>query len=151
MLQKRYVKVLLCTLIGIVGIAFAGAQAWAGASLSVNPATVEMNPKAMASAKITGAGFQPDDRIVIVLVKANKGQDVPVGSADADAQGKFETTMNTLSILQGFFNMRFKEGKPAPDPNNPPLPPGDYTMKAFSWDSKAEATCVIKVTAPEKK
>ena len=151
MLEKRYIKVLLQAFIGIVGIAFIGSQAWAGASLKVDPATVEMNPKVMTAAKITGDGFQPDDRIVIVLVKANKGQDVPVGSADADAQGKFETTMNTLSILQGFFNMRFKEGKPVPDPNNPPLPPGDYTLKASSWDSKAEASCVIKVTAPEKK
>lgn len=151
MTERSIIRVLFQVFVGIVGIAFIGAQAWAGASLSVIPATVEMNPKAMMGAKITGTGFQPEDRIVIVLVKANKGQDVPVGSADADAQGKFETTMNSLSVLQGFFNMRFKDGKPVPDPNNPPLPPGEYTLKASSWDSKAEASCMLKVTPPQKK
>lgn len=149
--KKIFIKILIVTSVLAIGLHFAVSEALAGASMKTEPASVPMNPKAMATMKIIGAGFGTEDRVQIVLVKANKGQDVPVASADADKQGNFTTRMNILSILQGFFNFRFKGGKPLPDPKNPPCPPGKYTMKATSWDSDAEATYVLEITPPPKK
>ena len=151
MTKKIFLKILIVTSVLAIGLHFAVSETLAGASIKTDPASVAMNPKAMATMKIIGAGFGAEDRVQIVLVKANKGQDVSVASADADKDGNFTTTMNMLSILQGFFNFRFKEGKPVPDPNNPPCPPGKYTMKAKSWDSDAEATCELEITPPPKK
>jgi hypothetical protein len=86
-----------------------------------------------------------------LLAAADKGQDVPVASAEADGSGAFETKMEMLSILQGIMHFRFKDGKPAPDPNNPPLPPGRYTLKASSRDSGLEASCQMEIKAPIQK
>jgi len=149
--KKIFIKILIVIFGLALGLHFAGVEVLAGTSLKTDPASVPMNPAAMAGMKIIGAGFGSEDRIQIVLVKVNKGQDVPVASADADKDGNFTTTMNMLSILQGFFNFRFKGGKPLPDPQNPPCPPGKYTMKATSWDSDAEATCELEITPPPKK
>ncbi|MBU2551163.1 MAG: hypothetical protein KKB20_22315 [Proteobacteria bacterium] len=146
-----FTKLLVMAFVLAVGLALSGTPALAGASLKTDPAAVDYNPKALATMKIMGSGFGPEDRVEIVLSKANKGQDVPVASADADKDGNFVTTMNMLSILQGIFNMRFKQGKPAPDPNNPPLPPGKYTMNAKSWDSPATASYELTINAPAKK
>lgn len=149
--KKIFIKILIVIFVLAVGLHFGMSEALAGASIKTDPASVAMNPKAMATMKIIGAGFGAEDRVQIVLVKANKGQDVPVGSADADKQGNFTTRMNILSILQGFFNFRFKGGKPLPDPKNPPCPPGKYTVKATSWDSNAVATYELEIIPPPKK
>lgn len=146
-----FTKIALAAFILAVSLALTSTPVLADASLKTDPPKVVMGVKTMAGMKIIGAGFGPEDRIQIVLVKANKGKDVPVASADADKAGKFVTRMNVLSILQGFFNFRFKKGKPAPDPKNPPLPPGKYTMMATSWDSAAKATWVLEVLPPKKK
>ena len=134
-----------------MSLVLAGQPAQAGPTLKTDPASVVMSPKAMATMKIIGSGFKAADRIEIVLAKADKGKDVVVGSAEADASGNFTTRMNILSVLQGFFHFRFKKGKPTPDPKNPPLPPGTYTLKASSWDSKLEASYDLVITAPPKK
>ena len=146
-----YSKLPVMTLVLAVGLALTGSPALAGASLKTDPAEVMYGPPTMVKMKIIGSGFGPGDRVQIVLVKANKSQDVPVASVDADKDGNFTTTMNMLSILQGFFNMRFKQGKPVPDPKNPPLPPGKYMMKASSWDSPATASYELNITPPPKK
>jgi len=140
-------------ILSVVGLSVLvlGQQAKAEPMLKAEPAAVELNPKALAGVKLIGSGFQAEDRIVIDLVGAPKGKDVPVATADADTSGSFETTMNMLSILQGIFNFRFQGGKPVPDPNNPPLPPGKYTLRASSWDSKLEASGSFEITAPQKK
>jgi hypothetical protein len=134
-----------------LGILLAASQAIAQSSLKAEPAVVELNPGALAAAKLIGSGFKAEDRIVIVLAGADKGKDVPVATAEADAAGLFEAKMDMLSILQGIFHFRFKEGKLVPDPNNPPLPPGVYNLKASSWDSGLEAACNFEITAPKKK
>lgn len=121
------------------------------ASLKTEPSAVDMNPRAMAGMKIIGSGFKAGDRIEIALIGADKGKDVPVAFAEADEKGAFETKMNMLSILQGIFHFKFKRGKPAPDPKNPPLSPGLYVMQASSWDSKLSATCSLEIKVPPKK
>jgi len=150
-MAKNIFKGLILVFIAIVGVHFSGYQAIAGTSLKTDPAAVSMSPKAMASMKIIGSGFKVEDRIDIFLAGADKGKDVPLAFAEADVSGAFVTRMNILSILQGFFHFRFKEGKPTPDPKNPPLPPGEYTLKAKSWDSNLEAVCTLVITAPKKK
>lgn len=85
------------------------------------------------------------------LAGADKGKDVPVATAEADSSGSFTTRMNIISVLQGVFHFRFKKGKPTPDPKNPPLPPGAYTLKATSWDSNIKASYNLKINAPPKK
>ena len=150
MAKKILLKALIMTFVLAVGVHLACSQAQAGASIKTEPAAVDLNPKAMAVMKIIGSGFKADDRINIVLAKASKGKDLPVAYAEADASGNFTTKMNMLSILQGIFNLRFKKGKPVPV-GVPPLPPGKYTMKAKSWDSGLEASCIMEITAPKKK
>ncbi|MDY6881039.1 MAG: hypothetical protein V2J25_04920 [Desulfatiglans sp.] len=149
--KKIFLKMITVVFVLALGAHILGPQAEAGTSLKTEPSAAPLNPKALAVVKIMGSGFQAEDRVEITMVKANKGKDVNVAFAEADSSGKFETKMNILSILQGIFNFRFKKGKPTPDPNNPPIPPGKYTLKASSWDSKAEASCVFEITVPPKK
>jgi hypothetical protein len=130
---------------------FTEQKASAEASLKAEPSSVVMAPKAMVGVKLIGSGFNAEDRVDIVFAEADKGQDVPVAFAEADASGAFETKMNILSVLQGFFHFRFVKGRPTPDPNNPPLPPGEYTLLAKSWDSGLQAVCKLVITAPPKK
>ncbi len=144
------IAVILCMVLASM-MFLVKSHAQAETSLKAEPATAELNPQALAAVKIKGSGFKPEDRIMIVLAGADKGKDIPVGAAEADAAGSFETTMNMLSILQGIFHFKFQDGKPAPDPSNPPLSPGTYKIKAASWDSKLEALCNIDIKAPEKK
>lgn len=151
MTKNIFAKVLIAASIVILSMHFLGHQAQAEIYLKTDPSSVAMSPEAMASMKIIGSGFKAEDRIAIFLAGADKGKDVPLAFAEADASGAFVTRMDILSILQGFFNFRFKEGKPTPDPKNPPLPPGQYTLKAKSWDSNLEAVCTLVITAPEKK
>lgn len=148
--KKGGYRILVLVLVLFVLFFMGDTAAWAGATLKAEPAAAELNPKVLAGVNLVGSGFQAEDRIVIVLT-GGKGQDIPVASADADASGAFETKMNMLSILQGIFNFRFQGGKPVPDPNNPPLRPGKYGLKASSWDSKLEAACDFEITAPAKK
>ncbi|MBW1679831.1 MAG: hypothetical protein JRF59_08685 [Deltaproteobacteria bacterium] len=149
--KDMFAKGLVVCLFATLGMLLMGHQALGGTRLKTEPATVVLAPKAMAGVKIIGSGFKPEDRVEIVLAGADKGRDVPVAFAEADASGAFTTKMNILSILQGFFHFRFKKGKPTPDPKNPPLPPGEYTLKAKSWDSKLVAACKLVITAPKKK
>jgi len=134
-----------------MGIPFAVNQAHSQPLLKAEPAEAELSPASLAAVKLIGSGFKAEDRIVIVMAGADKGQDVPVASSEADASGSFESKMDMLSILQGIFHFRFKMGKPVPDPENPPLPPGVYKLKASSWDSGFDATCEFKIVPPKKK
>lgn len=109
---------------------FAESPARAESTLKADPAVVELAPGALAATKLIGSGFKAEDRVLITLKGADKGKDVPVATTEADASGSFEAKMDMMSILQGIFHFRFKEGKPTPDPNNPPLPPGIYSLKA---------------------
>ena len=134
----------------MLGVHFPCAEALAQSSLKAEPPAADLAPPALAAVKLIGAGFKAEDRVLIVLAAADKGQDVPLASTEADASGAFETKMEMLSILQGILHLRFKEGKPVPDPGNPPLPPGSYTLKASSRDSGLEARCSFEMKAPSK-
>ena len=135
----------------VLGIFSTASHAWAESALKAEPPEAELNPGALAAVKFMGSDFKAEDRVVIVLVGADKGKDVPVATTEADASGSFEAKMDMLSILQGIFHFRFKEGKPVPDPTNPPLPPGGYRLKATSWDSGLEASCNFEIKPPTKK
>jgi hypothetical protein len=150
-MKKMIPKQIILIFVLSVGVLLVGSRANAETTLKAEPAAVDYSPKKMAGMKIIGAGFQAEDRVLIVLAGADKGEDVPVASAEADASGSFETRMNILSILQGVFHFRFKKGKPTPDPNNPPIPPGVYMLKATSWDSASEASCNVTFKASKKK
>lgn len=134
-----------------VGVFLAESPARADSTLKAEPAVVELAPGALAAAKLIGSGFKAEDRVLIILKGADQGKDVPVATTEADASGSFEAKMDMMSILQGIFHFRFMAGKPTPDPNNPPLPPGIYSLKARSWDSGLEAGCDFEITAPKKK
>ena len=149
---KKYcsITVIACFL-AVATIYFIGSSAIAETLLKTEPTEAVLDPKSLAAVKIKGTGFNAEDRIMIVLAGADKGKDIAIATADADASGSFETTMNMLSILQGIFHFRYQEGKPIPDPNNPPITTGSYKMKALSWDSKLEAMSHFDIKAPEKK
>ncbi len=148
-------KSLSVAIIGILVLSIAvfigESPARADSTLRAEPAAVEMTPGALAAAKLIGSGFKAEDRILITLKGADQGKDVPVATTEADSSGSFEAKMDMMSILQGIFHFKFVGGKPTPDPNNPPLPPGIYGLKARSWDSGLEAACDFEITAPQKK
>jgi hypothetical protein len=134
-----------------MGVLGAESPARADSTLKADPEVVELAPGALAAAKLIGSGFKAEDRVLIILKGADQGKDVPVATTEADASGSFEAKMDMMSILQGIFHLKFVAGKPTPDPNNPPLPPGIYSLKARSWDSGLEAVCNFEITAPKKK
>lgn len=126
-------------------------QAACAASIKAAPPEVPMIPPVLIGKfKIEGSGFKPEDRVEIVLAGVDKGKDLPVASAEADASGNFVTSIPPVTVLQGIFHLKFVRGKPTPDPSNPPLPPGSYTLKAVSWDSPCKASCSFKLLAPPK-
>jgi hypothetical protein len=152
MFMKKLFRVfLIVTFILAIGAHIVETQDKSVITLRAEPSQVEINPKTLAEVKIIGTGFRAEDRVLIVFAGADKGKDVAVGSAEADASGSFETKMDMLSILQGIFHFRFSEGKPIPDPNNPPLPPAKYKLSASSWDSGLVAVCDLEIIAPVKK
>jgi hypothetical protein len=149
-MRKKIVIAVMGLALFMVGFHLGGTEAWAQGSIKADPPSADLAPPALAAVKIMGSGFKAEDRVLIVLAGADKGQDVPVAFAEADASGAFEAKMEMLSILQGILHFRFKEGKPLPDPNNPPLPPGSYTLRASSRDSGLEAKCSFEIKAPSK-
>ena len=149
--KRFYIQAIFLFFILTLTIHFVGGEARAKVSLKAEPSSAELNPKALAVVQIIGSGFKAQDRVMISLTGGKKGIDVPVASAEADDSGSFQTRMNILSILQGVCNFRFKKGRPTPDPNNPPSPPGNYVLKAYSWDSKLETSCDFVIKPPQKK
>jgi len=122
------------------------------ASIKTIPPEVPMIPPVLIGKfKIEGSGFKPADRIEILLAGVDKGKDLPIASAEADASGNFKTSIPPVTVLQGIYHFKFVRGKPTPDPKNPPLPPGMYTLKAISWDSTCTASCTFKMLAPPKR
>ncbi len=118
---------------------------------TVPPAVPMIPPVLIGKFKIEGSGFKPADRIEILLVGVDKGKDLPIAAAEADASGNFKTSIPPVTVLQGIFHLKFVRGRPTPDPKNPPLAPGTYTLKAISWDSPCTATCTFKLLAPPKR
>lgn len=153
-------KIVYSVLIAIFGLAvcfqFVGCATTATAtsekcvaSLKTVPPEVPMIPPVLIGKfKIEGSGFKAEDRVEIVLAGVDKGKDLPIASAEADASGNFITSIPPVTVLQGIYHFKFVKGKPTPDPKNPPLPPGTYTLKATSWDSPCTAECTFKMLPP---
>ncbi len=122
------------------------------ASLKTDPPAVPMIPPVLIGKfKIEGSGFKANDRVQIMLAGVDNGKDLQIASAEADQAGNFKTSIPPVTVLQGIYHFNFIKGRPTPDPKNPPLPPGTYTLKAISWDSPCTATCTFKMLAPPKR
>ncbi len=118
---------------------------------TVPPAVPMIPPVLIGKFKIEGSGFKPADRVEILLAGVDKDKDLPIAAAEADASGNFKTSIPPVTVLQGIYHFKFVRGRPTPDPKNPPLPPGTYTLKAISWDSPCTASCSFKMLAPPKR
>jgi hypothetical protein len=110
---------------------------------------------------IRGKGFEPEDSVFITMmgIKQNgKSVDIPIFAADVDKSGDFavKTTPGfdpvgltfKIGILLRAKTGTNEKGKTILIVSQPPIPAGEYTLKAVSMESDKTATCRLVLKDP---
>lgn len=130
------------------------------AALVVAPERTALSPALLREPiRLNGAGFQPNETVVVDLVVPKgvtvkglgegEGARVGIANAAADDQGSFSAAVGPSTILNTFYQVEWNLETMKPDFGKArPLPPGIYEIVATGAFSERVGKATLELLAP---